>query len=137
MSLLPSETAQLCRGRTFTRSHSYELLALIDVLVEAGLTISDRGVTQDGDLFCTVSNLKPVKRAAPKTRMNQTIGVEVTVGHAEDVGLEFEQGHVHYYSICEEHGSCLGHVTRRTAESFAAVPWEWCEFCFEEREAMS
>ena len=137
MSLLPSKTAELCRGRTFVRSHSSELLALIDVFVEAGLTISDRGVLDNGDLYCTVSNRKPVKRAAPKTRMNKVIGIEITVGHALDLGLEFEQGHVHYYCLCEEHGSCVGHRTRRDAEEWAAAPWEWCDECFEEREAMS
>lgn len=127
----------LCRGRTFVRTHSYQLLALIDVLVEGGLTISDRGVLDNGDLYCTVSNRKPVKRAAPKTRMNKVIGIEITVGHAIDLGLEFEQGHLHYYCLCEEHGSCVGHRTRRDAEEWAAAPWDWCDECFEEREAMS
>lgn len=127
----------LCRGRTFVRTHSYQLLALIELLEEAGLTISDRGVLDNGEVFCTVSNRKQVKRSAPKTRMNQKIGVEVTVGHAHDVGLEYEQGEVHWYSICDEHGSCLGHRTRRLAEEWAALPWGWCEFCADEYEAMS
>lgn len=137
MSLLPSETAELCRGRTFTRSHSSELLALMDVLVDAGLTIRDRGVTQDGDLYCTVSNRKPFNRAKPKTRMNKVIGNEITVGHALDLNLEFEQGHVHYYCLCEAHGYCLGFRTRRNAESCASVPWEWCNICDDEYEAIS
>lgn len=127
----------LCRGRTFVRTHEHELTALIWLLEDAGLTISDRGVLDSGEGFCTVSNRKAFKRAAPKTRINQKIGVEITVGHALDVGLKFEHGHTHYYSCCDEHGACLGHRTRRSAESWAAVPWQWCEDCHAEYETLS
>jgi hypothetical protein len=140
-----SEASKFCGG-TFNFDHEWEADRAIRFLIDEGCTIISKTLveyTMDSGLEnvrweVKVSNRKPRKaRSAPVTRRNRQTGFEVTVGHAHDVGLEFEQGEVHWYSICEEHGSCLGHRTRRLAEEWAALPWGWCEFCADEYEAMS
>lgn len=68
-------------------------------------------------------------RQQPVTRKSRATGYEVTVGHAHDVGLEYERGYVVWYTICEAHAECCGHDTYRTARWMAADPTAWCETC--------
>lgn len=67
----------------------------------------------------------------PTTRRNRQTGTQVTVGHAHDVGLEYEPNYLVYYTICEDHDSIVGHETKSLANSHASVPAEWCDCCAE------
>jgi hypothetical protein len=58
-----------------------------------------------------------------KIRKNRLIGIEVTL---ELMSKEDES--CRWQTACD-HGFCVGHRTRKIAESFIAVPWEWCEEC--------
>lgn len=64
-----------------------------------------------------------------KTRTARQTGTTITVGSADDLGLDPSNGDCRYYTICDEHGTCVGFSSRRRADSFASVPKEWCEFC--------
>lgn len=68
--------------------------------------------------------------AAPVTRRARQTGTPVTVAHANDCGLELapEYGLV-WYTVCDAHGSCVGHSSRRLALWHAADPAGWCEEC--------
>lgn len=65
------------------------------------------------------------------SRRNRAIGVEVRLYHLPD-----EDPSCRWQTDCE-HGSCVGHATRKLGESFLAVPWEWCEECRALHEARS
>ena len=67
--------------------------------------------------------------ASVVTRKNRQTGTHVTVAHANDCGLELEPDHTVWYTICEEHSQCTGHLTRAIAESWASAPLGWCEVC--------
>lgn len=127
-------------GGTFHFNHEWEAHRAIRFLIDEGCTIASKKLveyTMDSGLEnvrweVKVSNKKPRKaRSAPVTRRNRETGFEVTVGHAFDVGLEYEQGEVHWYTICEEHSSCVGHRTKQLANDFASTPWSFCEQCEE------
>lgn len=62
------------------------------------------------------------------TRARET-GTLVTTAHADDLGLDADDGRTRWYNVCEEHASCVGHASLALARSFAAVPSEWCEEC--------
>ena len=34
-----------------------------------------------------------------------------------------------YSTVCEDHGSCVGHESKRSALSHLGHPEEWCDFC--------
>jgi hypothetical protein len=64
------------------------------------------------------------------TRRARQTGLPVTVAHADDCGLEHAPGFgLVWYTICDTHGSCVGHRTRRLADWHAADPLGWCEAC--------
>jgi len=65
-------------------------------------------------------------RAPPKTRKCRATGFKVTVGHAEDLGLDPDGGN--WYVLCEEHGSVCNFETRAAADRHAPEP-AWCEDC--------
>lgn len=62
------------------------------------------------------------------TKARQT-GTEVTLGSAQELGLDDCDGETAWYTICEKHLIAIGHHTKRLAVSFSSVPKEWCEFC--------
>lgn len=68
-------------------------------------------------------------RQQPVTRRCRLTGNQVTVGHANDVGLEYEKGYLVWYTICEQHSECCGHESYRMARWMAADPTAWCETC--------
>ena len=56
------------------------------------------------------------------TRTNRQTGTKVTV---------YSEGRGDWYTVCEDHGECIAHATRRQAEWFAPSPLDWCEGCRE------
>lgn len=40
---------------------------------------------------------------------------------------------VPWYTICVDHGGCVGHPTRRLALHWAPAPEEWCPTCQENK----
>ncbi len=38
-----------------------------------------------------------------------------------------------WMTICELHGGCVGHETRKLAEGWLSHPKDWCSGCQEER----
>jgi len=126
-------------GGTFHFDHEWEADRAIYFLVDEGCTIVSKTLveyTMESGLEnvrweVKVSNKKPRKaRSAPVTRRNRQTGFEVTVGKAFDVGLGYHEGDIHWYTICEEHLSCVGHRTKAIAERHASEPW-WCDQCLE------
>lgn len=67
------------------------------------------------------ANERPSRVVA--SRKNRRIGIEVSL-----VYMPNEDPTCRWQTECE-HGNCVGHTTRRLAESFLAVPWEWCSDC--------
>lgn len=63
------------------------------------------------------------------TRKTRQTGTEVTCGSAHELGLDEGEGDMAWYTICEKHGTAIGHRSKRLATHFAPVPIEWCEFC--------
>ena len=63
------------------------------------------------------------------TRKVRSTGGRVSVGLADDFGLDSDGGAMKWYTVCDSHGSCLGHTSRRLAVSWGSAPEEWCEFC--------
>ena len=61
-------------------------------------------------------------------------GLPVTVGYAEDLGIEVEEPEEGYpepanwYTVCEEHRTLCAHTTQTIARKHAVWP-EWCEDC--------
>ena len=125
------------RGKTFVFNNRERWKEIEYALSVGGLTIAESGwrETDDNKLniewFIKVSNKRSTLRSRPKSRINRTTGVEVTVGHAHDLGLEYEQGEIHWYSVCETHHYLVGHRTKQNAEAFASEPWSFCEQCEE------
>lgn len=125
------------RGKTFVFNSPHRMKEIEHALLVGGLTIADSGWRETDDnllnieWFIKVSNKRSTLRSQPKSRINRTTGVEVTVGHAHDLGLEYEQGEIHWYSICETHHYLVGHRTKRLAEDHASSPWSFCEKCEE------
>lgn len=69
-----------------------------------------------------------VFRAMTTRRVHQN-GVRVTVIHAVDLGADPNDPDARWYTVCESHGSMVGHPTRRSAEWHAPDPMGWCEEC--------
>lgn len=64
-----------------------------------------------------------------RTRTAQQTGLPVTVGTAHALDLDDDEGHCKWYTICDTHGTCIGHTTLALAREWSTVPLEWCEFC--------
>lgn len=63
------------------------------------------------------------------TRRSRQTGSEITIGHAEDLGLDpGPNGETRWYTLCE-HGSAVGHATKTLALAHAADPLGWCDAC--------
>lgn len=56
-------------------------------------------------------------------RRNRVIGIEVSLYLREN-----EDPTCKWQNDCE-HGSCVGHATKKLGLAFLAAPWEWCEEC--------
>lgn len=71
-----------------------------------------------------------------RTTRARSTGIEVTTGHADDLGLDRGLSDydgvetTRWYNFCVEHGSICGHQSLALAKAFAAVPEEWCEQCY-------
>lgn len=63
------------------------------------------------------------------TRTARQTGTPITTGTADAMGLDADGGNCKWYTVCDTHGTCIGHTSRRLAESWASAPKEWCEFC--------
>ena len=135
MNNTANNTFNKFRGKTFVFNSREEWKDIEYALSVGGLTIAESGwrETDDNKLniewFIKVSNKRSTLRSRPKSRINKTTGVEVTVGHAHDLGFEYEQGEIHWYSVCETHNYLVGHRTKQIAEAFASQPWSFCEEC--------
>ena len=72
-------------------------------------------------------------------RKARTTGTRVMVAHNDVVGLESPAAAMTYgvswWTICEEHGGCFGHRSRRLADGWAAHPEEWCPTCQDKWQA--
>jgi hypothetical protein len=64
-----------------------------------------------------------------QTRRVRSTGGLVSVGLADEFGLDADGGASKWYTVCDVHGSCVGHSSRRLAVSWSSVPADWCEFC--------
>ena len=42
-----------------------------------------------------------------------------------------------WMTLCEDHGGCIMHVTRRDAEGWLSHPEEWCPYCMGDEVAWS
>lgn len=63
------------------------------------------------------------------TRRVQQTKTCVTIGPADELGLDDGDGEMNWYTLCDRHDTCIGHRTRQLAYYHAPVPNEWCEFC--------
>lgn len=63
------------------------------------------------------------------TRKARQTGTPITVGSAEALGLDPDGGNCKWYTLCDVHGTCIGHTTIHLAREWSSVPKEWCEFC--------
>jgi len=68
-------------------------------------------------------------RRKPRTRVAAQTGFRVTVGHAEDLGLQHRPDVAVWYTRCDEHNESVGHRTQKLADSHAVEPIEWCDGC--------
>ncbi len=70
------------------------------------------------------------KGLQPVTRRCRATGTKITVCTAEDAGAgdDGSSEGLPWFTVCETHGTCVGHKTRREAESWAASP-NWCTKC--------
>jgi hypothetical protein len=65
-------------------------------------------------------------RRPPFTRRERTTGQRLTVGRAEDLGMEALPG-AGWLVVCEEHGTLVAVPTRRVALSVTGL--DFCESC--------
>lgn len=63
------------------------------------------------------------------TRKARSTGTLVTLGSADDLGLDNGDGTMKWYTICDKHGTAIGHPTYFVARDWASAPEEFCEFC--------
>lgn len=70
-----------------------------------------------------------VKRQYETRQITTRTGIKVDIGTAEDLGLDSDGGEMKWYTVCVDHGTCIGHRTRRLADSHGRVPEQWCEYC--------
>jgi hypothetical protein len=64
-----------------------------------------------------------------RTTIARQTGRAITVGHADDLGLDADGGATRWYTICDDHDQCVGHETLELARSWASEPMTWCEVC--------
>lgn len=96
-----------------------------------------------GDETCTVRAASPeaAKRKAAAIFADRRAGIVARRRNREtgttilliDSQLtdEFDSFAGRWQTICDEHGTICSHETRAVAESFMAVPSEWCHVCGE------
>ena len=77
-------------------------------------------------------------RAHSKARSTGTL---VTLVDAYEAGYEtpipgapHSQQPPRWYTVCEDHDSCVGHDTQSVARSWLSAPEQWCELCQEDRQ---
>jgi len=63
------------------------------------------------------------------TRKARSTGTNVTLGSAIDLGLDDGDGEMKWYTICDVHGTAIGHRTYHLALSWSSAPEQFCEFC--------
>lgn len=68
--------------------------------------------------------------ALPLERKNRLTRTIILMGRSADFDLDAENdGANDWWTICEDHGTVASHETRRLAESFMAVPNQFCDEC--------
>lgn len=67
-------------------------------------------------------------------RKSQVTKTLVGVYHAEQAGLDNDPDCV-WYSVCEDHGTLVGHRSLRLAKDHAVDPTMWCEECYDRSRA--
>ena len=43
----------------------------------------------------------------------------------------FEDSSIKWFTVCVDHGGCVGHPTKKLALAWAPAPEEWCPTCQE------
>lgn len=66
-------------------------------------------------------------------RRSRDTGTLVGVYNAVQAGMDPTHGCT-WYTVCEDHGSVIGHETLSVANYHAPVPSEWCEDCMEKQK---
>lgn len=66
-----------------------------------------------------------------RTTRNRETGRPVTVGHGEDLALDFTDDGP-WYTICDDHGYLISHTSMRLARAHGSDPLGWCEDCMVE-----
>lgn len=89
-----------------------------------------KGLGNDPRIVAARQHLAETKDA-PVTRKARSTGTQVTVCTAEDAGAGFdgETEGLRWYTVCDTHGYCVGHETKKLALSWASSPEGWCEEC--------
>mgnify|MGYP001560583155 CR=1 FL=1 len=64
----------------------------------------------------------------PTTSRCRLTGAMITVCTAEDAGAGMDGGELPWFTVCDTHGACVGHTSRRLATQWAAEP-SWCPQC--------
>jgi hypothetical protein len=62
------------------------------------------------------------------TRKNRITGYYVSLYRSEDAGIESDP-ETPYTTVCEQHGTCVCHSTRKLAEGHMAGSFDWCGYC--------
>lgn len=60
----------------------------------------------------------------------RSTGTLVLVLDAVAAGLE-DDPEIPWFTVCDDHGGCVGHPTLALARSFASCPEDWCPTCQE------
>lgn len=58
------------------------------------------------------------------SRKARSTGTQVYI---EDMGKSHLDGR--YMTVCEDHGGCVHHATRKLAEEWLSHPEDWCPTC--------
>jgi len=69
-------------------------------------------------------------------RRSQKFKVLVGIYHAVQAGLEDDPTCI-WMTVCEDHGTLVGHQTLTLAKSHAGFPDMWCEDCRNAKEGKS
>lgn len=70
-------------------------------------------------------------------RRARSNGRLVGVYHSRQAGIDDDDENAPWSTVCEEHATCMGHLTRALALAHAADPEGWCEDCRDERDQVA
>jgi hypothetical protein len=75
-----------------------------------------------------VKHAASLLREMPVTRTCRASSLRITVCTAEQAGAGSEAEELPWFSVCDTHGTCVGHKTKTDALRWAAMP-TWCQEC--------